>query len=81
MNADVWGILRLGLGYEPDVVLQRALDKYLDACDLRATATAKQGSAFDFTYSIQLRAQVSQIDLVRELGLTAGVQNVELRRV
>ncbi len=74
-------IVRLGLGHEPDEVLQRAFDKYLDACDLRATATAKQGSAFDFTYSIQLRDQVSQIDLVRELSLTEGVQNVELRRV
>ncbi len=74
-------IVRLGLGYEPDEVLQPVIEKYLAACDLRTTATAKQGSAFDFTYSIQLRDQVSQIDLVRALGATDGVQNVELRRV
>ncbi len=80
-EAGVQLIVRLGLGYEPDEVLHHAFEKYLEACDLRATATAKQGSAFDFTYSIQLRPQVAQIDLVRELGLTAGVQNVELRRV
>ncbi len=80
-EAGVQLIVRLGLGYEPDEVLHHAFEKYLEACDLRATTTAKQGSAFDFTYSIQLRPQVAQIDLVRELGLTAGVQNVELRRV
>ena len=74
-------VVRMGLGYEPDEALHVTFDKYLDACDLRATATAKQGSAFDFTYSIQLREQASQIDLVRTLGLTEGVQNVELRRV
>jgi uncharacterized membrane protein YhiD involved in acid resistance len=73
-------VVRLGLGREPDEVLQRAFEKYLEACDLRGTATAKQGSAFDFTYSIQLREQVSHIDLVRELSLTEGVQNVEIRR-
>jgi uncharacterized membrane protein YhiD involved in acid resistance len=73
-------VVRLGLGREPDEVLRRAFEKYLEACDLRGTATAKQGSAFDFTYSIQLREQVSHIDLVRELSLTEGVQNVEIRR-
>ena len=80
-DASMQLIVRLGLGYEPDEVLQRAFDKYLEACDLRSTATAKQGSAFDFTYGIQLREQVSPIDLVRELGLTDGVQNVELRKM
>jgi uncharacterized membrane protein YhiD involved in acid resistance len=74
-------VVRLGLSYEPDESLQRTFEKYLEEYDLRATATAKQGSAFDFTYSIRLREQVSNIDLVRELGLTEGVQNVELRRV
>ncbi len=73
-------VVRMGLGREPDEVLQGAFEKYLAACDLRATATAKQGSAFDFTYSIQLREQVSHIDLVRALSLTEGVQNVEIRR-
>lgn len=73
-------IVRMGLGYEPDEVLQSAFEKYLESFDLRATTTAKQGSAFDFTYSIQLREQISQIDLVRELSLKDGVQNVELRR-
>lgn len=73
--------VRLGLGQEPDEVLSHAFDKYLETCDLRITSTAKQGSAYDFTYNLRLRQGLSQIDLVRELSLTEGVQNVELRRV
>ncbi|MBL8208497.1 MAG: DUF4956 domain-containing protein [Blastocatellia bacterium] len=74
-------IVRLGLGYEPDEVLQPAFDQFLDVCDLRTTATAKQGSAFDFTYAIRLRDQVADVELVRALSLAEGVQNVELRRL
>ena len=74
-------IVRLGLGYEPDEVLQRVFPRLLEVHDLRTTATAKQGSAFDFTYNIKLREQVSTFDLVREVSLAEGVQNVELRRV
>ena len=73
-------IVRLGLGHDPDFVLQPILNRHLSDCDLRATATAKQGSAFDFTYQVRLRDETSQVGLVRELGLADGVQNVELRR-
>jgi hypothetical protein len=72
--------VRLGLGQEPDEVLAATFDKFLETYDLRSTSTAKQGSAFDFTYNLRLREGLSQIDLVRALSLTEGVQNVELRR-
>lgn len=74
-------VVRLGLGREPDEVLQATFDKFLSDCDLRTTATAKQGSAFDFTYNIRLHDNLSQTDLVREISQIEGVQNVELRRV
>lgn len=73
-------IVRVGIGYDPDVIFLPILDKYLSACDLRATATAKQGSAFDLTYRVQLHDNKTQVELVKELGLVEGIQNVELRR-
>ncbi|HEX4946601.1 MAG TPA: DUF4956 domain-containing protein [Blastocatellia bacterium] len=72
--------VRLGLGLEPANVCQQIFDKYLADCDLRTTSTAKQGSAYDFTFVIKLREDVSQLTVVRELSLKEGVQNVELRR-
>ena len=71
--------VRLGLGFDPEDLLQTAFDKHLDRSHLIATATARQGAALELTYAVRLRFAHSAIPLVTELNQREGIQEVELR--
>jgi uncharacterized membrane protein YhiD involved in acid resistance len=72
--------VRVGLGHDPKVLLQQALDTYVTERRLHGIETAKQGISIDVTYEVQLRsAQVAE-DFVRSLNRLEGVQDVRLQR-
>src|SRR4051812_11282031 len=52
--ADYTLAIRIGLGHRPEVVLAETFRKYLDRSRLLASATARQGSAVNVTWSIRL---------------------------
>ncbi|HEU0005975.1 MAG TPA: DUF4956 domain-containing protein [Terriglobia bacterium] len=70
--------VKLGLGQNAEGLLQRFFEKYLDAYRLLATTTARQGAAFELTYSARLRPECSPAELVRELNQLEGIQAVSL---
>jgi uncharacterized membrane protein YhiD involved in acid resistance len=80
----VWPVItlavRLGLGRDPQQTLGGLFDDWLERCDLRTIATARQGSALDLTYDISLSDGRSPADLVKALSQVEGVQHIELRR-
>jgi len=72
-------IVRLGLGRDPEKVLRETLDQHLSKVHLRAASTARQGTAIDLTYSVQLAEQGNLPTLVTQLNQLDGVQSVEAR--
>lgn len=70
--------VKLGIGENADGALTRLFNKYLNACRLQTTTTARQGAALELSYSTQLRAGFSPAELVRELNQLEGVQAVSL---
>ena len=72
--------VRVGAGRDPDALLREAMEKHVERSSLKATATARQGAAFELTYAVRLRRQDSALALVGELNGIEGVQNVELRQ-
>jgi hypothetical protein len=70
--------VKLGIGENADGPLTRLFNKYLNACRLQTTTTARQGSALELSYSTQLRPGCSPAELVRELNQLEGVQAVSL---
>jgi hypothetical protein len=73
--------VRLGLGRDPADLLRAVFDNYLARVCLKATTTARQGSALDLAYRVTLRSEGDAVALVSELNQVDGVQNVELRRL
>ncbi len=73
--------IRLGLGRDPNSVLKDVFAKHLTSFHLRATTTARQGSALDLDYVVKLRAELDATTLVLDLNQIEGVQNVELRQL
>jgi hypothetical protein len=69
--------VRLGPAATPEAVLAEPFARLLDAHDLQAAATARQGGALDLTYSALIKPSVSPATLVAELTRLEGVQNVE----
>lgn len=72
--------VRLGLGRSPDELLSEVLQRHAHQFRVVATSTAKQGAAFDVTYSVQLRSDAAMTQMVSELNQIEGVLSVELRR-
>jgi len=70
--------VKLGIGENSDGALTRLFNKYLNACRLQTTTTARQGAALELSYSTQLRPGCSPAELVRELNQLEGVQAVSL---
>jgi Domain of unknown function (DUF4956) len=70
--------VKLGIGEYADGPLTRLFNKYLNACRLQTTTTARQGAALELSYSTQLRPGCSPAELVRELNQLEGVQAVSL---
>ncbi len=71
--------LRIGLGRDPEHLLQSALEKHLQSWRLTSTSTAKQGAVIALNYSVQLRDADTAVALVSELNSLEGVQDIDLR--
>lgn len=71
--------VRIGVGRNPDAIVQSIFGKYLAQFNLVSGATGRQGGALDLTYKVRLLPGSSPTDLIDELNRIEGVQNVELR--
>lgn len=79
-DADSNLLVRVGVGRNPETLLNEVFRKYLERFDLQETATGRQGTAFDLIYKVRLRSDATPTELVDELNRTEGVQQVDLRR-
>ncbi len=72
--------VRIGVGQNPDALLQACFSNHLNLARLVTTTTARQGAALELTYQVRLQREDSAVALVAELNTIEGIQNVELRR-
>jgi hypothetical protein len=72
--------VRVGLGYEADEILGGTLDKHLYQREVVSVHTAKQGAALNITYHGRMRRSASAEQLVKNLNLIEGVQDVKFER-
>jgi uncharacterized membrane protein YhiD involved in acid resistance len=79
-DADSSLSVRVGVGRNPDTILQGAFGKHLERYELLGGATGRQGAALDLTYKVRLRTGSTPAEFIDELNRVEGVQNVELRR-
>jgi uncharacterized membrane protein YhiD involved in acid resistance len=73
--------VRVGVGRNPDAVVQSVFEKHLTRFELISGSTGRQGAALDLTYKVRLRPSSKAAELLDELNRVEGVQSVELRRV
>lgn len=71
--------VRIGAGHSPEALLREPFGKHVTQSILQGTSTARQGTAIDLTYQVQLRDAQSLFTLVQELNTVDGVQEAELR--
>src|SRR5262249_16224411 len=48
--------VRVGLGQDPDALLQESFSRHVETSRLLATGTARQGAAVELTWTVGLRA-------------------------
>jgi hypothetical protein len=70
-------VVRMGLGFDPDVALAAVLAEHLEAARLVAVATTRQGAAVDLTYAVRPKPATSPVALLAAVNKVEGVQNVE----
>jgi hypothetical protein len=70
-------VVRMGIGFDPDVALAAVLAEHLDAARLVAVATTRQGAAVDLTYAVRPKPATNPIALLAAVNKVEGVQNVE----
>jgi hypothetical protein len=73
--------VRVGVGQNPDALLQACFDNHLERARLVTTNTARQGAALELTYHVALQREDAAVAMVAELNKIEGIQNVELRRM
>jgi uncharacterized membrane protein YhiD involved in acid resistance len=72
-------IVRIGLGHDPDVLLNKVFTEHLSKSRLVGTGTARQGAMLELTYQVRLRNPNTVFTFVAELNRVEGVQGVEIR--
>ena len=73
-------IVRIGVGHDAKALLDGPFADYLSESQLTALATARQGAAFDFTYSVRLKQVERAVAFIADLNRIEGIQNVEFRQ-
>jgi hypothetical protein len=68
---------RIGVGYDPHVLLEPVFDRCGAAWRLRSLATARQGTVLDCVYAVRLSAGNRVANLLAELNRIEGVQSLE----
>lgn len=71
--------LRVGVGRNPEELVQQVFERFLSDFQLVSGATGRQGSAIDLTYKVRLRPGSSATELIDALNRLDGMQSVELR--
>lgn len=71
--------IRLASGRDPEVVLRSVFERHLSAYRLTSLETARQCTALDLKYQVQLQLPRNMLSLVTELNQIEGVLGVELR--
>jgi uncharacterized membrane protein YhiD involved in acid resistance len=79
-DADSTLSVRIGVGRDPDAIVQTVFEKHLTRSDLVSGATGRQGAAIDLTYKVRFRDGAAPTELIDELNRVEGVQGVELQR-
>lgn len=72
--------VRVGLGRDPESLLQGTFESHLDQFELLSGATSRQGAALDLVYGVRLRNESIPTQLIGELNRLDGIQSVELRK-
>ncbi len=72
-------VVRVGIGTDPDQLFAPLFEKTLTSHRLRSVLSARQGSALDLHYAVQMRAGESPLAFVKALHPLEGVQSVELK--
>lgn len=70
--------IRVGLGQDPESLVQPILSQHAESWVIESIATARQGAALEVTLLVQWRMDRSEVSLVQELNRVEGVQSVEL---
>ncbi|WP_437205226.1 DUF4956 domain-containing protein [Planctomicrobium sp. SH664] len=70
--------VRVGLGHDARQLLEPKFLAHLRQWDLASVATARQGTAFQLRYEVQLLTADSALTLAAELNRLEGVQEVEI---
>ncbi len=73
-------VVRIGVGHEAKTLLDAPFATFLAESQLTSIATARQGAAFDFTYSVRLKQAEQAAALIAELNRIEGIQNVEFKQ-
>lgn len=76
--------VRIGLGRDPNDLLNPILDPYLTGRALRSAATARQGAAIEISYHVsfgEFRIDDRLPKLIAELNRVDGIQSVEVERL
>jgi uncharacterized membrane protein YhiD involved in acid resistance len=72
--------VRFNTGVNPEQLVGPAFKNHLLQHEVLGVSTAKQGTAIEVMYRIRFRESSAPLQLVKELSLVEGVQNVEVHR-
>jgi hypothetical protein len=70
-------VVRMGIGFDPDVALAKVLADFVVSAKLRLVGTARQGAAVDLTYAVRMKPTATPVALLTALNKVEGVQNAE----
>jgi hypothetical protein len=73
-------VIRVGVGHDPKTLLDAPFASHLSNSELKGIATARQGVAFDLTYSVRLKQAENAMALIADLNRIEGIQGVELKQ-
>jgi hypothetical protein len=72
--------LRVGIGVDPDAVIEQACHGQFKGRELLSVATGRDGLALNLTYVVRLATNISPDTLVKAMNKIDGVQSVEIER-
>jgi hypothetical protein len=71
--------IRLGSGHDPEKLLGDLFRQYLESHRLRGIATARQGTALDLNYKVQMKVASEMPAFVTKVNQVDGVESVEVK--
>ena len=69
--------IKLGLGFDPEIVLKPIFQEEADIAELNGIETASKGAAVELTYGLRLKVPLNAFAFVARLNKLEGVQGVE----